>query len=146
MHTVGKGKNAVLTEDWLTTTPKRGFDYIFSESGLDAEEGREFVNNKLAEAQKNLDKVKNGKPKMGTSIAAYKEAKEAYTTHVEDAQKAVDYWQSVKAEHDKVLLAERHARDEKIKLCTRKPWPRSNNACRMMHARPLNKPSWAAMP
>ena len=115
MHTVGKGKNAVLTEDWLTTTPKRGFDYIFSESGLDAEKGREFVNNKLAEAQKNLDKVKNGKPKMGTSIAAYKEAKEAYTTHVEDAQKAVDYWQSVKAEHDKVLLAERHARDEKDK-------------------------------
>ena len=115
MHTVGKGKNAVLTEDWLTTTLKRGFDYIFSESGLDAEEGREFVNNKLAEAQKNLDKVKNGKPKMGTSIAAYKEAKEAYTTHVEDAQKAVDYWQSVKAEHDKVLLAERHARDEKDK-------------------------------
>lgn len=115
MHTVGKGKNAVLTEDWLTTTPKRGFDYIFSESGLDAEEGREFVKNKLAEAQKNLDKVKNGKPKMGTSIAAYKEAKEAYTTHVEDAQKAVDYWQSVKAEHDKVLLAERHARDEKDK-------------------------------
>lgn len=115
MHTVGKGKNAVLTEDWLTTTPKRGFDYIFSESGLDAEEGREFVNNKLAEAQKNLDKVKNGKPKMGTSIAAYKEAKEAYTTRVEDAQKAVDYWQRVKAEHDKVLLAERHARDEKDK-------------------------------
>lgn len=115
MHIVGKGKNAVLTEDWLTTTPKRGYDYIFSESGLDAEEGREFVNNKLAEAQKNLDKVKNGKPKMGTSIAAYKEAKEAYTTHVEDAQKAVDYWQSVKAEHDKVLLAERHARDEKDK-------------------------------
>lgn len=116
MHTVGKGKNAVQTEDWLATTPKRGFDYIFGgESGLDAEEGREFVNNKLAEAQKNLDKVKNGKPKMGTSIAAYKEAKEAYTTHVEDAQKAVDYWQSVKAEHDKVLLAERHARDEKDK-------------------------------
>lgn len=116
MHTVGKGKNAVQTEDWLATTPKRGFDYIFGgESGLDADEGREFVNNKLAEAQKNLDKVKNGKPKMGTSIAAYKEAKEAYTTHVEDAQEAVDYWQSVKAEHDKVLLAERHARDEKDK-------------------------------
>lgn len=116
MHTVGKGKNAVQTEDWLATTPKRGFDYTFGgESGLDADEGREFVNNKLAEAQKNLDKVKNGKPKMGTSIAAYKEAKEAYTTRVEDAQKAVDYWQSVKAEHDKVLLAERHARDEKDK-------------------------------
>lgn len=116
MHTVGKGKNAVQTEDWLATTPKRGFDYIFGgESGLDADEGREFVNNKLSEAQKNLDKVKNGKPKMGTSIAAYKEAKEAYTTRVEDAQKAVDYWQSVKAEHDKVLLAERHARDEKDK-------------------------------
>ena len=116
MHTVGKGKNAVQTEDWLATTPKRGFDYIFGgESGLDADEGREFVNNKLAEAQKNLDKVKNGKPKMGTSIAAYKEAKEAYTTRVEDTQKAVDYWKSVKAEHDKVLLAERHARDEKDK-------------------------------
>ena len=113
MRVVGKGKNAVQEEDWLATTPKRGHDYVFKESGLDAEEANAFVENKVAEAEKNLEKVKGKAPKMGTNIAAYKEAKADYEARVAEAQKAVDYWHAVKAEHDKVLLEERRARKEK---------------------------------
>ena len=115
MRVVGKGKNAAQEEDWLATTPKRGHDYVFKESGLDAEEANAFVENKVAEAEKNLEKVKGKTPKMGTNIAAYKEAKADYEARVADAQKAVDYWHAVKAERDKVLLEERRARKEKDK-------------------------------
>ena len=115
MRVVGKGKNAVQEEDWLATTPKRGHDYVFKESGLDAEEANAFVENKVAEAEKNLEKVKGKAPKMGTNIAAYKEAKADYEARVVEAQKAVDYWHAVKAERDKVLLEERRARKEKDK-------------------------------
>ena len=115
MRVVGKGKNAEQEEDWLATTPKRGHDYVFKESGLDAEEANAFVENKVAEAEKNLEKVKGKAPKMGTNIAAYKEAKADYEARVAEAQKAVDYWHAVKAERDKVLLEERRARKEKDK-------------------------------
>ena len=115
MRVVGKGKNAAREEDWLATTPKRGHDYVFKESGLDAEEANAFVENKVAEAEKNLEKVKGKAPKMGTNIAAYKEAKADYEARVAEAQKAVDYWHVVKAERDKVLLEERRARKEKDK-------------------------------
>ena len=115
MRVVGKGKNATEEEDWLATSPKRGHDYVFKESGLDAEEANAFVENKAAEAEKNLEKVKGKAPKMGTNIAAYKEAKADYVARVAEAQKAVDYWNAVKAERDKVLLEERRARKEKDK-------------------------------
>lgn len=101
MRTVGKGKNAREEEDWLATSPERGHDYIFSESGLDAETANTFVENKLAEAKKNLDKVKKNEPKIGTSIAEYKAAKEEHDALVADVQKAVDYWNDVKAVHAK---------------------------------------------
>lgn len=101
MRRVGKGKNAREEEDWLATSPERGHDYIFSESGLDAETANTFVENKLSEAKKNLDKVKKNEPKIGTSIAEYKAAKQEHDARVAEAQKEVDYWNDVKAVHAK---------------------------------------------
>ena len=101
MRTVGKGKNVREEEDWLATSPERGHDYIFSESGLDAETANTFVENKLSEAKKNLDKVKKNEPKIGTSIAEYKAAKQEHDARVAEAQKEVDYWNDVKAVHAK---------------------------------------------
>ncbi len=99
MRRVGNGKNAREEEDWLATSPERGHDYIFSESGLDAETANAFVENKLAEAKKNLDKVKKNEPKIGTSISEYKSAKQEHDARVAEAQKEVDYWNDVKAVH-----------------------------------------------
>ena len=101
MRTVGKGKNAREEEDWLATSPERGHDYIFSESGLDAETANTFVENKLLEAKKSLDKVKKNEPKIGTSISEYKSAKQEHDARVAEAQKEVDYWNDVKAVHAK---------------------------------------------
>ena len=101
MRRVGKGKNAREEEDWLATSPERGHDYIFSESGLDAETANTFVENKLSEAKKSLDKVKKNEPKIGTSIAEYKAAKQEHDARVAEAQKEVDYWNDVKAVHAK---------------------------------------------
>ena len=101
MRTVGKGKNVRQEEDWLATTPERGHDYIFNETGLDADEANAFVENKATEAQKNLEKVQKNAPKMGTSISEYKAAKAEHNAQVAEAQKAVDYWNGVKAEHAK---------------------------------------------
>ena len=101
MRRVGNGKNAREEEDWLATSPERGHDYIFSESGLDAETANTFVENKLLEAKKSLDKVKKNEPKIGTSIAEYKSAKQEHDARVAEAQKEVDYWNDVKAVHAK---------------------------------------------
>ena len=99
MRTVGKGKNAHQEEDWLATSPERGHDYIFGETGLDADEANAFVENMAAEAKKNLEKVQKNAPKMGTSISEYKAAKAEHEALVAEAQKAVDYWNDVKAVH-----------------------------------------------
>lgn len=101
MRRVGNGKNAREEEDWLATSPERGHDYIFSESGLDAETANTFVENKLLEAKKSLDKVKKNEPKIGTSISEYKSAKQEHDARVAEAQKEVDYWNDVKAVHAK---------------------------------------------
>lgn len=101
MRRVGNGKNAREEEDWLATSPERGHDYIFSESGLDAETANTFVENKLLEAKKSLDKVKKNEPKIGTSIAEYKSSKQEHDARVAEAQKEVDYWNDVKAVHAK---------------------------------------------
>ena len=101
MRTVGKGKNARQEEDWLATSPQRGHDYIFGETGLDADEANAFVENMAAEAKKNLEKVQKNAPKMGTSISEYKAAKTEHEALVAEAQKAVDYWNDVKAVHAK---------------------------------------------
>ena len=59
------------------------------------------MENKLTEAKKNLEKVQKNAPKMGTSISEYKAAKAEHETLVAEAQKAVDYWNDVKAVHAK---------------------------------------------
>ena len=59
------------------------------------------MENKATEAQKNLEKVEKNAPKMGTSISEYKAAKAEHNAQVAEAQKAVDYWNGVKAEHAK---------------------------------------------
>ena len=113
MHTVGKGKNAVQTEDWLATTPKRGFDYLFNENGLSRDEAKGVLDAYLSEAQKRLDKEKKKVVKPIANVQAYKRMKEEHDTRVAEAQKEVDYWKGVKAEHEKVLLDERHAANER---------------------------------
>ena len=105
MPMVGEGEDA--EPDFKNTTPQRGHKYIYEESGLSREEANQFVANNVEAANKALDKVKNKAPKMGTSIAKFNKDKAAWAQQVADAQTAVDYWNGVKAEQDKIVSAEK---------------------------------------
>ena len=106
-------ENGEKTEDWLSTTPKRGYDYLFNENGLSRDEAKGVLDAYLSEAQKRLDKEKKKVVKPLANVQAYKRMKEEHDTRVAEAQKEVDYWKGVKAEHEKVLLDERHAANER---------------------------------
>ena len=110
MPMVGEGEDA--EPDFKNTTPQRGRKYIYEESGLSREEANQFVANNVEAANKALDKVKNKAPKMGTSIAKFNKDKAAWAQQVADAQTAVDYWNGVKAEQDKIVSAEIEAQRE----------------------------------
>mgnify|MGYP006987710768 CR=1 FL=1 len=113
MKTVGKGKNARQQEDWLSTTPKRGYDYLFNEVGLKREEAKGVLDAYLAEAQKKLDAERKKEVKFIANVQAYKEKKIAHEQRITELQAEVDYWKSVKDEYMKVLLEEKRERDAK---------------------------------
>ena len=71
------------------------------------------MENKLTEAKKNLEKVQKNAPKMGTSISEYKAAKAEHDALVAEAQKAVDYWNDVKAVHAKRAFEAEKPKEEK---------------------------------
>jgi hypothetical protein len=111
MPMVGTGEDA--EPDFMATTPQRGHKYIYDEAGLSREEANQFVANNIEAANKALDKVKGKAPKMGTSIAKYNKDKAAWQQQVSEAQNAVDYWNGVKAEQDRIALQEREAQRER---------------------------------
>ena len=69
-----------------------------SGEGLEPEEVDAFIEANQKEADKNLKKIQDKAPKMGTSIAAYKKAKAEWQEKVADAQAQSDYWKQVKEE------------------------------------------------
>lgn len=112
MPMIGEGEDA--EPDFAATTPQRAHDYIFNESGLDEADATEFTKNNLDAANKELEKIKTRKPKMGTSIAKFNKDKAEWERKVNEAQAKADYWNQVKAARDKVLadrLAEQQERE-----------------------------------
>ena len=112
MPMVGKGEDA--EPDFGSVTPQRAHDYIFNESGLEEADATAFTKNNVEAANKELEKIKNKKPKMGTSIAKFNKDKAEWERKVNEAQTKADYWKQVKEARDKVLaqrLAEQQERE-----------------------------------
>ena len=112
MPMVGEGEDA--EPDFSATTPQRAHDYIFNESGLEEADATAFTKNNVEAANKELEKIKNKKPKMGTSIAKFNKDKAEWERKVNEAQTKADYWKQVKEARDKVLaqrLAEQQERE-----------------------------------
>ena len=97
-----KNKEGEEEPDFYATTPQRGHQYIYDEAELPREVADEFVKNNAKAAQSHLDKVKKKQPKMGTSIAKYKAEQAAYAQEVQAAERAVQYWDEVKAVQDAI--------------------------------------------
>ena len=112
MPMVGEGEDA--EPDFGAATPQRAHDYIFNESGLDEADAAAFIKNNVDAANKELEKIKGKKPKMGTSIAKFNKDKAEWEQKVNEAQAKADYWKQVKEARDKVLaqrLSEQQERE-----------------------------------
>ena len=83
--------------NYAGTTPERGRQYIYDESGLDKGEADAYVSANLASAEKDLDKIKKKPPKMGTNLVKYQKDKADWESRMQEAQSNVDYWNKVKA-------------------------------------------------
>lgn len=84
-------------EDWQATTPERAHAYIFNEAGLSRSEGNEFIAAQIQAAQSTLMKASSANmPKVGTSIRKYNEAKAKRQEKIDEAQRVLDYWNSVR--------------------------------------------------
>lgn len=116
MPMIGEGEDA--EPDFASVTPQRAHEYIFNESGLDEEDAKDFMTNNLRAAETAVTKIKNKKPKMGTSIAKFNKDKAEWQQKLDEANANLDYWQQVKAERNAVLAERAKAQQEADKKQT----------------------------
>lgn len=84
-------------EDYYATTPERAHSYIFNEAGLTRSEATAHVAAQADAANKALVKAKSQQmPSIGTSIKKFNEAKARRQAKIDEAQRAVDYWNRVR--------------------------------------------------
>lgn len=95
--------------DYLATTPQRTHSYIYNESGLSRQEANDHVAHMARTAKEAVDKHKKSAPKIGGSIARYQKEKTEWENAGAELQRAVEFWNEVKAEQKKVTDAERAA-------------------------------------
>ena len=69
---------------------------------LDDKEVGEFIEAQIAEADKNVKKLENRKPKVGTDKAKYLASKKKWEDELEDARHKAQYWNDVKAEVERM--------------------------------------------
>jgi hypothetical protein len=69
---------------------------------LDDKEVGEFIEAQIAEADKNVKKLENRKPKVGTDKAKYLASKKKWEDELEDARHKAQYWNDVKAEVERI--------------------------------------------
>lgn len=91
--------------DWLATTPERGHQYLYNEAGFSEKEADQIVENTIKSTQKALEKLKNKVPQPGdaSQLNKYRAEKDAYDAKLAAAQRAVEYWQGVKAVQDGIV-------------------------------------------
>lgn len=104
--------------NYAGTTPERGRQYIYDESGLDKGEADAYVSANLASAEKDLDKIKKKPPKMGTNLVKYQKDKADWESRMQEAQSNVDYWNKVRAsqaDYEAEQAKARKAADAKVR-------------------------------
>lgn len=69
---------------------------------MDTQEVNDFIEANISEAQRDLEKAREKKPTMTTDKASYVQSKQAWQAEIDDAQKKLDYWNSVKEEEQRI--------------------------------------------
>lgn len=88
---------------WQSASVERGKQEI--DSAFDAEEAISYVNDKVKEAKKALEKA-NNKKAHSTNLTERKAENERIKAEKEDAQKALDYWNQMKSLYEAVAKEE----------------------------------------
>ena len=84
--------------DYARATPERTREFLYNESGLEADEADAYVGNNAEQAREELEKAKESKPKMekGKTLTQFLSEKAAWQQQMDEAQRNVDYWEGVK--------------------------------------------------
>ncbi len=112
MRTVKEKGETWEEPDYLATTPERTHSYIYNESGLSRQEANDHVAHMARTAKEAVSNHKKSAPKIGGSIARYQKEKADWENAGTELQRAVDFWEAVRAEQKKVTDAERRAAAE----------------------------------
>lgn len=99
--------------DFMAVPVERTHHYIYNEKGYPREKADQFVENNLRGAQERANKLRATEPKMGSSMTLYDRQHGVWENQMAAAQQEVDYWNKVKEEQLKVVVAEREAAQAK---------------------------------
>ena len=101
MPMIGEGED--MGPDFAHATPQRTQQYLYEESGLEQDEADDFVKDMKKRAQTEKTKLEGKKPKLSdrgidNKIPRFQRAKAEWQGKVDEAQRKVDYWNSVEQE------------------------------------------------
>ncbi|MBR3625336.1 MAG: hypothetical protein IKN48_03170, partial [Bacteroidaceae bacterium] len=101
MPMIGEGED--MEPDFAHATPQRTQQYLYEESGLEQDEADDFVKDMKKRAQTEKTKLEGKKPKLSdrgidNKIPRFQRAKTEWQGKVDEAQRKVDYWNSVEQE------------------------------------------------
>ena len=88
-----KGTEVLYHEVPVARTLEELYDGTLTQPEVDA-----FVEANVAESRKAAESIENTPPKMGTDLAAYKQAKAEWQGKVDEARRKADYWEDVAKE------------------------------------------------
>ena len=111
MRTVREKGESWEEPDYMATSPQRSRAYIYDEAGLSRQQANEHVEYMAKSAKDAVERHRKKAPKIGGSIARFKKAQADWEREGEALQRAVEFWDSVKAEQRKALEAEKQAQD-----------------------------------
>ena len=111
MPMIGEGED--MEPDFAHATPQRTQQYLYEESGLEQDEADDFVKDMKKRAQAEKTKLEGKKPKLSdrgidNKIPRFQRAKAEWQGKVDEAQRKVDYWNSVEQEQ---AMKQRQARE-----------------------------------
>lgn len=111
MPMIGEGED--MEPDFAHATPQRTQQYLYEESGLEQDEADDFVKDMKKRAQTEKTKLEGKKPKLSdrgidNKIPRFQRAKAEWQGKVDEAQRKVDYWNSVEQEQQ---MKQRQARE-----------------------------------
>ena len=113
-RTTKKGTEVLYHEVPVARTLDELYDGTLTQPEVDA-----FVAANVDESRKQAEKTEGTPPKMGTDLAAYKQAKAEWQGKVDEARRKADYWLEVQAEVQRITSRQNESASRSIESASR---------------------------